>query len=260
MDVKSPPSTPRSIATASRLTSDLQNARRGAGSGVATPVNAKTKRKALRDFYGLNEAMKREKTALPEIDLPDFNPQNYVDDLLKTKTLKELLTVENTLVKEIRGLDGERKSLVYDNYSKLMDAASTIRKMRQSIDPVAPSTEMLGAAIEKIQRLSEVARQKTTTSDGEVLTKDVDLARQREELVTWVRQSPQRLEEVLQQGNAEEAERQWTKVQGILDRWSEVQGVKELRGRCEAIMNKNNSAPAPPPKEENATEVDDDLK
>ncbi|GAO52767.1 hypothetical protein SAICODRAFT_4810 [Saitoella complicata NRRL Y-17804] len=253
MDVKSPPSTPRS--TASRLTSDLQTARRGAGSGVATPVNAKTKRKALREFYGLNEAMKREKTAIPEIDLPDFNPQSYVNDLLKTKNLKELLTVENTLVKEIRGLDGERKSLVYDNYSKLMHAASTIRKMRQSIDPVAPSTDMLGAAIEKIQRLSGVARQKTSEqNNGEVLTEDADLARQREELVTWVRQSPQRLEELLQHGNTEEAERQWTKVQGILDRWSEVRGVKDLRERCEAAMN--HGAPTPPPKQ-NATEADD---
>lgn len=30
---------------------------------------------------------------------------------------------------EIRGLDGERKALVYDNYSKLIAATETIRKV-----------------------------------------------------------------------------------------------------------------------------------
>lgn len=32
---------------------------------------------------------------------------------------------------EIRGLDGERKALVYDNYSKLITATDTIRKVRE---------------------------------------------------------------------------------------------------------------------------------
>lgn len=30
---------------------------------------------------------------------------------------------------EIRGFDGERKALVYDNYSKLIAATDTIRKV-----------------------------------------------------------------------------------------------------------------------------------
>lgn len=33
-------------------------------------------------------------------------------------------------VLEIRALDGERKALVYDNYSKLIAATETIRKVR----------------------------------------------------------------------------------------------------------------------------------
>lgn len=33
---------------------------------------------------------------------------------------------------EIRGFDGERKALVYDNYSKLITATDTIRKVTLS--------------------------------------------------------------------------------------------------------------------------------
>lgn len=32
-------------------------------------------------------------------------------------------------MKDIRNLDGERKSLVYDNYNKLIAATETIRKV-----------------------------------------------------------------------------------------------------------------------------------
>jgi hypothetical protein len=41
---------------------------------------------------------------------------------------------------EIRNLDSDRKSLVYDNYSKLLSATSTIRRMRGNMDPLAPTT------------------------------------------------------------------------------------------------------------------------
>jgi len=37
---------------------------------------------------------------------------------------------------EIRGLDGERKALVYDNYSKLIAATDTIRKV--NLDAASP--------------------------------------------------------------------------------------------------------------------------
>ena len=43
--------------------------------------------------------------------------------------LQALVRMENDLVQEIRNLDGERKSLVYDNYNKLVAATETIRKV-----------------------------------------------------------------------------------------------------------------------------------
>jgi hypothetical protein len=61
-----------------------------------------------------------------------------------------VLKAENTLVGDIRTLDGERKALVYDNYSKLIRAVETIGKMRRSMDDRgAPltMTKTLGPAI-----------------------------------------------------------------------------------------------------------------
>ena len=64
-----------------------------------------------------------------EPEKPDVDPVVYVDGLCKTADLRTLLRVENELINEIRGLDGERKALVYDNYSKLISATDTIKKV-----------------------------------------------------------------------------------------------------------------------------------
>ena len=54
--------------------------------------------------------------------------------LLEREGLEGVLKVENELVGEIRGLDGDRKALVYDNYSKLISATDTIKKVGEKRD------------------------------------------------------------------------------------------------------------------------------
>lgn len=63
------------------------------------------------------------------MDREGFDAEKYVHALCSNSDLKELLRIENELVNEIRGFDGERKALVYDNYSKLISATDTIKKV-----------------------------------------------------------------------------------------------------------------------------------
>ena len=51
---------------------------------------------------------------------------------------------------EIKSLDGDRKALVYDNYSKLITATDTIRRMRDNMDPLAQTTSTLASAVAHI--------------------------------------------------------------------------------------------------------------
>lgn len=67
---------------------------------------------------------------LDALDREGFDAGAYVRNLLEKDSLKALLRTENELVAEVRGLDGERKALVYDNYSKLISATDTIKKVR----------------------------------------------------------------------------------------------------------------------------------
>jgi hypothetical protein len=99
-------------------------------------------RAALREFYNIKgtaagevseqqlSSDQQHHSPLAALDARDFDAGAYVRNLLEKEGLDGVLKVENELVGEIRGLDGERKALVYDNYSKLIAATDTIRKVR----------------------------------------------------------------------------------------------------------------------------------
>lgn len=182
-----------------------------------------------------------------ELDNADFDPQRYVDQLLSTSSLSTILKAENTLVGDIRTLDGERKALVYDNYSKLIRAVETIGKMRQSMDERgAPltMTKTLGPAIsfvaetaggliregeEHRRRINEERSQRPAANHNKI----------EKETVKWVLDAPQRLERYITDERQEDADKEWEEVQKLLDAWGQVKGVSEVRDACEKVMNKD---------------------
>lgn len=132
----------RSPISSSRTSLDQSN--------PARPTTTRRNRAALRDYYNLkpsavaedgpksvaspsNDRPNHENNILDEVDREGFDAGAYVRGILEREGLEGVLKVENGLVGEIRGLDGERKALVYDNYSKLIRATETIRKVRPYI-------------------------------------------------------------------------------------------------------------------------------
>ncbi|KAJ5998719.1 hypothetical protein N7451_006529 [Penicillium sp. IBT 35674x] len=166
-----------------------------------------------------------------ELDNADFDPQRYVDHLLSTSSLSTILKAENTLVGDIRTLDGERKALVYDNYSKLIRAVETIGKMRKSMDERgAPltMTKTLGPAIAFRKRIKEARN-----------NEPVPEKMAEKETVKWVLAAPERLGDLLEQDRREDAEKDWKEVQELLDAWGQVKGVAEIRESCEKVMGQS---------------------
>jgi hypothetical protein len=179
-----------------------------------------------------------------ELDSADFDPHRYVEHLLSSSSLSTVLKAENTLVGDIRTLDGERKALVYDNYSKLIRAVETIGKMRRSMDDRgAPltMTKTLGPAIafvaetagglikegeEQRQRMKEARRGSGASTQ-----------KSEKDTVRWVLAAPQRLEKLLADDKREDAEKEWKEIQHLLDAWVNVKGVADIRDACEKAMN-----------------------
>jgi vacuolar protein sorting-associated protein 51 len=64
-----------------------------------------------------------------ELDAAEFDAEMYVRRALAESGMEELLRLYTRVLGEVRALDAEKKALVYDNYSKLISATETIRKV-----------------------------------------------------------------------------------------------------------------------------------
>ena len=234
-----------SITLSSRRTSATSadtNVRSSSTSRAPIAPTQRRNRAALREFYNLKPSEldpNSSKEALPtedapptsELDNPSFDAASYVKNLLAHEGLEGVLRVEAGLLADIRGFDGERKALVYDNYSKLIAATDTIRKMRSNMDPLAPTTHTLTPAMAHIAQTADslsAPREKASEADE-------DRERQRR-TVRWVLDAPVRLRRYLADGKEQVARADFERVSKLLDRWGDVAGVEVLRTSCQEIL------------------------
>ncbi|KAF9509807.1 hypothetical protein BS47DRAFT_1487771 [Hydnum rufescens UP504] len=130
-------------------------------------------RDLLRQHYGLGGLPIPAPTGLPndplDIDSPAFNAEGYFNQLAITSSLPILLKRENELAEgsvpypatkmgsekftEIRQLNGERQSLVYNHHHELIAASDTIRAMKSRAENVDADLEKLKAAFSEISRI-----------------------------------------------------------------------------------------------------------
>ncbi|EZG08755.1 hypothetical protein H106_02122 [Trichophyton rubrum CBS 735.88] len=233
------------------------------------PSNAlRRNRAALREYYNLhpgrteplNQSRARSVPPTPdgarpinqisnsELDSPNFDSHDYVSHLLATSSLATILRAENSLVSDIKTLDGERKALVYDNYSKLIKAVETIGKMRSILEeegtPVL-MTKTLALAVGFIAetamsliREQQALRPSTNKPAQANETRNEAAVRPEKATVLWALDSPRRLKRLLDSGKRGDAEQDWSEIQSLLSKWDEVRGVQELRAECELLMVK----------------------
>lgn len=179
-----------------------------------------------------------------QLDEKNFDAETYIQELLKSSNLKTVLKAEGSLVSEIKNLDGERKALVYDNYSRLITATKTIGTMRRSMDEAGGgsvrSIGMLGPAVDAVAKSAAELTRGTGGNDG-VRKREERAAmkeeRSKRETVRWVLGTPARLLKSLEAGQREEAEADWNGVQEVLGKWEGVRGSADLKTACEDIMS-----------------------
>ncbi|OLN96084.1 Vacuolar protein sorting-associated protein 51-like protein [Colletotrichum chlorophyti] len=223
------------------------------GGGVPPPSisaapSKRANRAALREYYNLKKAggappslevtedpleqasaAAGEHSEVPpsELDNPSFDAEAYVRHALAENTLDDLLRVYTRVLGEIRALDAEKKALVYDNYSKLISATETIRKMRANMDPLNPMASTLDPAIAGIYAQASAIREelrKSVAPPGSKKREDEAAAARRRrtrELAREVLGTPEKLRKLVGEGKLEEARRAWEMPRRLLEIWRE---------------------------------------
>uniref|UniRef100_A0A4W4FAL0 Vacuolar protein sorting-associated protein 51 homolog n=1 Tax=Electrophorus electricus TaxID=8005 RepID=A0A4W4FAL0_ELEEL len=112
----------------------------------------------LKLYYGLNEEGKRVEQAESldpcDINGPHFDPEVYLNKLRKECSLAELMDQENCMVKQIRSLDSDMQTLVYENYNKFISATDTIRKMKNDFKKMEDEMDCLSTNMAAITEFS----------------------------------------------------------------------------------------------------------
>ena len=275
------PSSP-SIGSSPGSSRTVSPARQPSAANATSTQSRRPNRAALRDYYGLktvaaaSDASSTTSTTSPttdrdrngsitttglpistqeeisELDKPDFSAQDYVNHILSTQNLSGVLRAESGLINEIKGLDGERKALVYDNYSKLITATETIGKMRKNMDPLTPTTSTLAPAVAYIAETTAALRERSMAAataavaraektDGranDARGEGVEKKARQVQTVRWVLGAPKRLRRLMDDGERESAQQDWGEVKVLLKEWEGVGGVENVRTDCERIMAK----------------------
>jgi hypothetical protein len=213
---------------------------------AATAPQPRRNRAALREYYNLKNVPEEQQgdgaseassihdfseVQEGEMDRADFDAATYTKHVLETQSLGELLHTYNGVLTDIRALDAERKALVYDNYSKLITATETIRKMREKMDPLNPVATTLDPAIASIYARAEGIKEELKASMPEATRKEMELGaeerkellrkRSRKEVVLRVLETPERVRSLIKEGREEEAKKVWETTLALLERWKE---------------------------------------
>ncbi|KAF9157095.1 Vacuolar protein sorting-associated protein 51 [Linnemannia schmuckeri] len=145
--------------------------------GTATRRRAKS---FLRNYYGIQQADatnqdgSKDSSSAPsgpaskadpyDLDSHAFEVDKYMHKMFVEKQLPGLVQADNELVADIRQLDGDMKTLVYENYSKFLSATDTINKASYQ-KPQYPETCMK-SNVDNLE--SEMAR--LTQNIGKIAT------------------------------------------------------------------------------------------
>ncbi|KAG6900607.1 hypothetical protein C0993_007830 [Termitomyces sp. T159_Od127] len=131
----------------------------------STPPQKSRARDLLRKHYGLGVGPPPPipgKAAVDPMNLGAdstvFDAKSYYEQLITTSSLTSLLKRENELLSEIRELDSERQSLVYNHHHELIAASDTIAAMKTRAESLDADLDLLKVAFSEISRISsEVA-------------------------------------------------------------------------------------------------------
>jgi DNA repair ATPase RecN len=102
------------------------------------------------------------------IDSPSFDPSKAFVDLITTHTFEELLLLENNLTSEIKSLDGNMQTLVYENYNKFISATDTIRSMKSHVESMESEMKHLEESLQKVHQISSKVSEKVSPKQQQI--------------------------------------------------------------------------------------------
>lgn len=194
----------------------------------------------LKLYYGLNDEGKAPELAESldpcDINGPHFDPELYLNKLRRECSLGELMDHETCMVKQIRSLDSDMQTLVYENYNKFISATDTIRKMKNDFKKMEDEMDCLSANMEAITEFS--ARISGTLQDQHVQITKLSGVHTLLRKLQFLFELPARLNKCLELKAYSQAVSSHRRARCVLQQYSHLPSFKGIQDDCHAIMDK----------------------
>ncbi|XP_065071080.1 vacuolar protein sorting-associated protein 51 homolog [Rhopilema esculentum] len=204
----------------------------------AEPEDDKSRRKKrgiLKLYYGISDQSTPGEDQDPhDINGAHFQYQSYLEKLFKEKALPELMDKETEIVKQIKSLDSDMQTLVYENYNKFISATDTIKKMKNDFHKMEDEMRKLDSTLSKVMEFSddvssafqEKREQISKLSGIHILLQKLQ----------FLFELPSRLNKCMDMGQYSIAVRYYIKARDVLHRYKDMPSFKGIHSDCEAIV------------------------
>eukprot|EP01134_Creolimax_fragrantissima_P001019 CFRG1019T1 len=199
----------------------------------------KKRRGLLKQFYGDSSGTAAGKTKSRidplDVDGPDFDPDMYLKKIFYESSVANLVDTENMFVNEIRTLDSDVQTLVYENYNKFISATDTIRQMKGKFESMESEMVNVQNNMNSIMVLRETIHSTLDTNRRSLSQlSGVHLLLKK---LQFLFELPSRLKRCVEIKAYRQAVRYYSKSHAILGRYEHLPSFQGIRSECIASMN-----------------------
>ncbi|XP_016383824.1 vacuolar protein sorting-associated protein 51 homolog [Sinocyclocheilus rhinocerous] len=202
------------------------------------PTGRRRVHSMLQLYYGLNEEGKvvEQAESLDPCDIngPHFDPEVYLNKLRKECSLGELMDHESCTVKQIRSLDSDMQTLVYENYNKFISATDTIRKMKNDFKKMEDEMDCLSANMAAITEFS--AHISGTLQDQHAQITKLSGVHTLLRKLQFLFELPARLNKCLELQAYAQAVSAHRRARCVLQQYSHMPSFRGIQDDCHVIM------------------------
>eukprot|EP00053_Salpingoeca_punica_P015908 m.147747 g.147747 ORF g.147747 m.147747 type:complete len:917 (+) comp16829_c2_seq1:104-2854(+) len=192
------------------------------------------RRGMLKLFYGTTTGQAGVRSNPLDLDSNTFRPNEYVDRMLRQCNLHELIRHDSQLSSQIKALDSDMQTLVYENYNKFISATDTIRKMKGQVENMDDAMTSLHSKMQAIAKTSAKIDETLAPKRNQILK--LSSSHSLLKKLQFLFELPSRLKMCVDKQAYTQAVKYYAKASGILNKYKHMDSFRSIHNECNEIV------------------------
>lgn len=169
-----------------------------------------------------------------DIDGATFEPNMYLEKVFKECSLRQVMDLENEIVKDTQTLHSDMQTLVYENYNKFISATETIRKMKNDFKKMEDEMDLLMSNMDTITSFSDKINSNLQENRDKIShLSGIHSLLQR---LQFLFKLPATLKSRMEEKNYIQATQDYLHAQRVLMQYGDMPAFQGIKEDCEEIV------------------------